>query len=112
MVSGFSLFVGIPAFVLSDRGRSGTRPLKASGPLVLGRDPRCYSESGLKLEIPVKKSGTGAESDRFENDEKARDETRSRAGAFRALRHRNYRLYFIGQLTSLAGTWMQSAAQA
>ena len=34
------------------------------------------------------------------------------AGAFRALRHRNYRLYFFGQLTSLAGTWMQSAAQA
>ena len=33
-------------------------------------------------------------------------------GAFRALRHRNYRLYFCGQLTSLAGTWMQSAAQA
>jgi len=33
-------------------------------------------------------------------------------GAFRALRHRNYRLYFFGQLTSLAGTWMQSAAQA
>jgi MFS family permease len=32
-------------------------------------------------------------------------------GAFRALRHRNYRLYFFGQLTSLAGTWMQSAAQ-
>ena len=64
------------------------------------------------MEIPVKKSGTGAESDRFENDEKARDETRSRAGTFRALRHRNYRLYFIGQLTSLTGTWMQSAAQA
>ena len=35
-----------------------------------------------------------------------------RHGAFRALRHRNYRLYFGGQLTSLAGTWMQSAAQA
>ncbi len=35
-----------------------------------------------------------------------------RRGAFRALRHRNYRLYFFGQLTSLAGTWMQSAAQA
>ncbi len=33
-------------------------------------------------------------------------------GAFRALRHRNYRLYFFGQLISLAGTWMQSAAQA
>jgi len=36
----------------------------------------------------------------------------ARASAFRALRHRNYRLYFFGQLTSLAGTWMQSAAQA
>jgi MFS family permease len=35
-----------------------------------------------------------------------------RASAFRALRHRNYRLYFFGQLTSLAGTWMQSAAQS
>src|SRR5215469_16810126 len=35
-----------------------------------------------------------------------------RLGAFRAFQHRNYRLYFTGQLTSLAGTWMQSAAQA
>jgi MFS family permease len=38
--------------------------------------------------------------------------SRDSRGAFRALRHRNYRLYFFGQLTSLAGTWMQSAAQA
>ncbi|MCX7791456.1 MAG: MFS transporter [Chloroflexaceae bacterium] len=30
---------------------------------------------------------------------------------FRALRHRNYRLFFIGQLISLTGTWMQSVAQ-
>lgn len=29
----------------------------------------------------------------------------------RALRHRNYQLYFIGQLVSLTGTWMQSTAQ-
>jgi MFS family permease len=36
----------------------------------------------------------------------------TRLGAFRALHHRNYRLYFGGQLTSLAGTWMQSAAQS
>ena len=27
-----------------------------------------------------------------------------------ALRHRNYRLYFIGQLISTIGTWMQSVA--
>jgi MFS family permease len=30
----------------------------------------------------------------------------------RALRHRNYRLFFGGQLVSLVGTWMQSVAQA
>ncbi|MFN2442538.1 MAG: MFS transporter [Thermoanaerobaculia bacterium] len=32
--------------------------------------------------------------------------------ALRALRHRNYRLFFFGQLVSLIGTWMQSVAQA
>lgn len=30
----------------------------------------------------------------------------------RSLRHRNFRLYFLGQLLSLHGTWMQSVAQA
>ena len=30
---------------------------------------------------------------------------------FRSLRVRNYRLYFIGQLVSLTGTWMQAVAQ-
>jgi MFS family permease len=29
---------------------------------------------------------------------------------FRSLRHRNYRLYFFGQLVSLVGTWMQNTA--
>src|SRR5271170_6745070 len=32
--------------------------------------------------------------------------------AFRALRHRNFRLFFGGQLTSLIGTWMQTVAQS
>ncbi len=31
--------------------------------------------------------------------------------ALRALRHRNYQLYFAGQLVSLTGTWMQATAQ-
>ncbi len=31
---------------------------------------------------------------------------------FAAMRHRNYRLWFFGQLTSLVGTWMQNTAQA
>jgi MFS family permease len=30
---------------------------------------------------------------------------------WRALQHRNFRLFFAGQLASLIGTWMQSAAQ-
>src|SRR2546427_11364033 len=33
------------------------------------------------------------------------------AHTFRALRHRNFRLYWTGQLVSLIGTWMQSVAQ-
>src|SRR5512147_3043559 len=32
--------------------------------------------------------------------------------AARALRHRNFQLFFSGQLISLIGTWMQSVAQA
>lgn len=37
--------------------------------------------------------------------------TRAR-DTFRALRHRDYRLFFGGQLVSLVGTWTQSVAQA
>jgi len=31
---------------------------------------------------------------------------------FAALRHRNFRLFFFGQLVSLSGTWMQNTAQS
>jgi len=34
------------------------------------------------------------------------------AQAFRALRHRNFRLFAAGQIVSLVGTWMQTVAQA
>ncbi|NLE76845.1 MAG: MFS transporter [Chloroflexi bacterium] len=33
-----------------------------------------------------------------------------RTGTFAALRHRNYRIWFIGQAITLTGTWMQSIA--
>ena len=33
------------------------------------------------------------------------------SSTFAALRHRNYRTWFIGQVFSLTGTWMQSAAE-
>ncbi len=32
-------------------------------------------------------------------------------GTFAALKHPNFRLWFVGQLTSLVGTWMQTTAQ-
>ena len=35
----------------------------------------------------------------------------ARLTPFAALRHRNFRLFFFGQTTSLVGTWMQSVAQ-
>ncbi len=34
-----------------------------------------------------------------------------RPGAFIALRYRNFRLFFVGQMISVAGTWMQIVAQ-
>src|SRR6186713_3323932 len=34
------------------------------------------------------------------------------ANGGRAFKHRNYRLFFGGQLVSLIGTWMQQVAQA
>lgn len=42
--------------------------------------------------------------------------SRRRSGAswrdtFAALKHRNFRLFFVGQLVSLTGTWMQATAQ-
>ena len=33
------------------------------------------------------------------------------ARTFRSLHTRNYRLFFIGQIVSMSGTWMQSVAQ-
>jgi MFS family permease len=36
----------------------------------------------------------------------------SSGGTFRALRNRNYRLFYFGQMVSNSGTWMQTIAQA
>ncbi|MEO5617497.1 MAG: MFS transporter [Candidatus Eisenbacteria bacterium] len=40
------------------------------------------------------------------------DELPHSESRFRSLRHRNFRLFWSGQLVSLIGTWMQSVAQA
>ena len=36
---------------------------------------------------------------------------RTARATFRSLQVRNYRLYFLGQIVSTTGTWMQSVAQ-
>jgi MFS family permease len=43
-------------------------------------------------------------------DNGAEPEVRAGAHPLRALRHRNYKLFFFGQLISLIGTWMQNTA--
>ena len=53
-----------------------------------------------------------AEADEQSTDASVESIWDGRLAAFRALRHRNFRLFFVGQLISLIGTWMQSVAQA
>ncbi len=53
-----------------------------------------------------------AEADEQSTDASVESIWDGKLAAFRALRHRNFRLFFVGQLISLIGTWMQSVAQA
>src|SRR5438309_11229385 len=49
---------------------------------------------------------------RAENDKAGTEqEPRRRGAAIAALRHRNFRLFWGGQVISLIGTWMQTVAQ-
>ncbi len=45
-------------------------------------------------------------------DEADRAAPRGVASVVAAFRHRNFRLFFVGQLISLVGTWMQNVAQS
>jgi MFS family permease len=53
-----------------------------------------------------------AQADEQGGDIPKQDLWSGRLTAFRALRHRNFKLFFAGQLVSLIGTWMQQVAQA
>src|SRR5271154_6809530 len=79
-------------------------------------DPTCKSVSRPsqtnRRAVPEIDAAPAVETGQPDQLQPPSEPPRDRSGAFRALRHRNYRLYFFGQLTSLAGTWMQSAAQA
>jgi MFS family permease len=58
------------------------------------------NEQGLADETPADADGPAG----------ARRFSAARIGS--SLRHRNYRLYFVGQLISVMGTWMQTVAQS
>lgn len=98
-------------FALTYAGRSGNRPV--SRPLVqrfAGAHLICFmAQSG----IPGEELKT-LETELVEaKEEFIAPPPRSRlATAVRALRHRNFQLFFAGQLISLVGTWMQTVAQS
>ena len=62
------------------------------------------------VEASASRAGT-ADASTLENAGAAASASRLPA-ALRALRHRNYQLFFFGQLISLTGTWMQSVAES
>jgi MFS family permease len=67
------------------------------------------AESPLRSELESLDSALEEEKHEFA----APASSRSRlATAVRALRHRNFRLFFTGQLISLIGTWMQTVAES
>ncbi len=80
--------------------------LKVAGSdkLTLGMAPCHPNES-------VADSNTSTLENTTSNGDVAEQRTRWQA-AVRALRHRNFQLFFSGQLISLIGTWMQTVAQS
>jgi MFS family permease len=82
--------------------------------MTLGFDMRRIARKGE--EAPEDSTGAGRERGPAGPAESSARErpTRKpgRPSLVRALRHRNYRLFFGGQLISLTGTWMQMVAQS
>jgi len=66
-------------------------------------EPAKYSPAESASKAATAQSGPGSLSSAA---------ARAAEGTFRSLRHRNFQLYFGGQLISVAGTWMQAVAQA
>jgi MFS family permease len=77
------------------------------------QDPaKCHRESKLKLN--ESNLSPGGQENRIDPPGPASHEAKGRGlpSTLRALQHRNFQLFFSGQLISLIGTWMQNIAQA
>jgi MFS family permease len=71
---------------------------------------RAHAMSGAELEEPA--AGTRPDEPPAEQEVPELASRSSALALLEVFRHRNYRLFFAGQLVSLMGTWMQSVAQA
>jgi len=84
--------------VNSDRADASTQPV-------------ALTSTALPDEIPDEVVGTPTGEPPSEEEVADLATPSSALALFNVLRHRNYRLFFSGQLVSLMGTWMQSVAQ-
>ena len=73
---------------------------------------RTLQYHGTMASAPDSAQGPPAISAPQNNEAAPRERQRRVPAMFRALRYRNYRLFFSGQIISLIGTWMQSVAQS
>src|SRR5439155_14323961 len=93
------------------RARAFVRRRRGAAPRahrVLARVVSVRRDRGRRARAPRARAVTPESSPRVSPESDASFAIHDR---FRALRHRNFRLYWSGQLVSLIGTWMQSVAQ-
>jgi MFS family permease len=69
------------------------------------------TSTAIPDDVPDELLGTPAGEPPSEEEVADLAEPSSALALFKVFRHRNYRLFFSGQLVSLMGTWMQSVAQ-
>lgn len=86
----------------SDRADASTQPVALTSTALPDEIPD---------EIPDEVVGTPIGEPPSEEEVADLERPSSALALFNVLRHRNYRLFFSGQLVSLMGTWMQSVAQ-
>jgi hypothetical protein len=94
----------------TDKTATETTPYHAAGPLTTPANG-----NGAAQHVPPAALGVAPGAARVAATEIAREGTRAKPGwrqMVSALRHRNYRLFWTGQIFSLVGTWMQMIARA
>ncbi|MDB4951362.1 MAG: hypothetical protein JWM27_4011 [Gemmatimonadetes bacterium] len=94
------------------RTHDGERTLSAYDPARRG-DPHALDDVGVTADGPDRAPGTQLPDAPPAPPAAAAPMSHDapRGGPFAAMRHRNFALFYWGQLLSLAGTWMQTTAQ-